>query len=149
MKMRAKNPMKAKLIAAFVAGLLVMAAGATPAGAIAVEKGGPNGETTTVNDPAITKGGGPNATGANPAHGPWCGVIEAEENGRTCARHADHPDNAAAYNDNLNAEINVGAWNSVFQSNENSAICGIWATQLEATAAGADGAELPTCEGLS
>jgi hypothetical protein len=139
--------MKTKLIAAFVAGLLGLAAGAIPAGAIAVDKG--NGGPTTVNDPGITKGGGPNADGANPAHGPWCGVIEVEENGTTCARHADHPGDNGAYNDSLVADINVGAWNSVFQSNEKSAICGIWATQDEATAAGADGAGLPTCEGLS
>jgi len=32
----------------------------------------------------------------------------------------------------------LGAWNSVFQSSENSAICGIWATDAEAAAESCD-----------
>lgn len=99
------------------------------AGAIAVEKG--NGETTTVNDPAITQGQGPNADGLNPAHGPVCGVLPEE---LPCARHADHPENPGAFANGVTDNpfgVNVGAWNAVFQSNDNSAICGIWATAEE------------------
>ena len=120
-------------IGAVAAFLVTLAVSAGVAGAIAVEKG--NGEVVTVNDPAITMGNGPNAEGLNPAHGPVCGVLP--ELGLYCARHPDHPENPGAFaspivdNPDNPFGVNVGAWNSVFQSNDNSAICGIWATGEE------------------
>ena len=135
--------MKLKIITTIAVLSMVMGLGITQAGAIAVKKG--NGDAVTVNAPDVTKGNGPNAEGANPAHGPSCGLFLDADGESECARHSGpeggvHP---AGLNDPLGAG-NLGAWNSVFQSNENSAICGIWATDAEATAAGEPGA--PTCE---
>lgn len=109
---------------------LTFVVGTGDAGAIAIEKG--NGETTTVNDPAITQGNGPNADGLNPSHGPVCGLLP--DLGLHCARHPDHPANPGAFANGVTDNpfgVNVGAWNAVFQSSDNSAICGIWATTEE------------------
>ncbi len=60
------------------------------------------------------------------AHGPLCGALP------NCPNNNSH---AGAINpgglSNPFGDVNVGAWNGVFQSNENSAICGISATADE------------------
>ncbi len=135
--------MRQKIVVLLTVAMFTMSIGIAQADAIAVQKG--NGETTTVNAPDQTQGNGPNSEGANPAHGPSCGLFLDEDGESVCARHSGpeggvHP---PGLNDPTGYG-NLGAWNSVFQSNENSAICGIWATTAEAEAAGEP--EAPTCE---
>ncbi len=102
-----------------------------PASAIAIEKGGPNGDTSVI----VPQFGHTPRPGANDAHGPACGTADAGTPDG-CANHTS-PDAAIAATavvPGLNAGINLGAWNAVFQSSEDSAICGIWATVAEAEA---------------
>jgi hypothetical protein len=117
------------LILGAIAALFTIAT-AVPASAIAVNKGGPNGEAVSVIVPQFGPHGGP-----NDAHGPACGTIDAGTPGG-CFNHSS-PDAAIAATaavPGLNAGINLGAWNAVFQSSDNSAICGIWAKTTEAEA---------------
>ena len=112
-----------------------------PASAIGIQKG--NGETMTVLDPAnlveIDEILVP--TGVSYAHGPSCDAFGGCENHES-ATAFDH----AFVNLHLTADMNFGGWNGVFQNNspEGKGICGIWATNDEAAAAGEAGA--PTCE---
>ena len=117
------------LILGAIAALFTIAT-AIPASAIAVNRG-PNGVAADVIVPQYGQGG-PEA-GPNDAHGPACG-IDAIGTALGCANHTSPAPALANALDppSLNAGINLGAWNSVFQSSENSAICGIWATVGEA-----------------
>jgi hypothetical protein len=118
------------LILGAIAALFTIAT-AIPASAIAVNKGGPNGDAVSVIVPQFGPHG-PDA-GPNNAHGPACGA-EAFGTPDGCANHTS-PAPAlanAADSPSLNGPANLGAWNAVFQSNEDSAICGIWATVGEA-----------------
>jgi hypothetical protein len=127
------------LILGAIAALFTIAT-VVPASAIAVNRG-PDGEAVEVIVPQ--EGNTPRA-GANDAHGPMCGV-EAFETAPGCANHtspASAQENALD-SPGLNAGVNLGAWNSVFQSSENSAICGIWA---EGTADARPGEEALYCD---
>jgi hypothetical protein len=128
--------MKRLLILAAIAALFTIVT-VVPASAIAVDKGGPNGDAVSVIVPQSGPQGGP-----NDAHGPACGIAESGTP-TGCANHTS-PDSAQANAGNpenathpgLNTGFNVGAWNAVFQAMENSdgntAICGIWALVEEA-----------------
>ena len=118
----------------FLVVLLVASAvtllGVGPAGAIAIEQG-PDGDATTVKNPDEANGNA--EEGLNPAHGPSCWFFNEDDG---CANNNAPADNSGeeargALADNPPG-VNVGAWNSVFVSNENSAICGVWATVEEA-----------------
>ncbi len=125
------------LILGAIAALFTIAT-AVPASAIAVDKGGPNGGAVSVIVPQFGPHGGP-----NDAHGPACGTIDAGTPDG-CFNHTS-PEAAIAATavvPGLNLGINLGAWNAVFQSSDNSAICGIWATVGEAEL----GFELLACD---
>jgi hypothetical protein len=96
-----------------------------PASAIAVNTG--NGALTAL-DPDT-------ADGANDAHGPACFSIETcVHNGSSAAAAENTVDvpGLTAKKTPLNPEeelgTNLGAWNAFFESDENSAICGITTT---------------------
>ncbi|MDG2111465.1 MAG: hypothetical protein P8N02_02490 [Actinomycetota bacterium] len=137
--------MKRALIA--LAGALVaLTVTAVPAGALAQEHG-PNKDPSTSINPA-------GETGANPAHGPAYGATIEPEPGLEvtiiCENSGENPgpnpgSHPAGLSDNPFGGLNLGAWNAFFQTRGTStSICGIWATDAEATAAGGPGA--PTCE---
>jgi hypothetical protein len=98
------------LILGAIAALFTIAT-VVPASALAV-KNDQHGPKTAV--PQFTDDGA-----FSNAHGPMCGVLP-------CPNNNSH---AGAINpgglSNPFGDVNVGAWNGVFQSNENSAICGI------------------------
>lgn len=111
--------MKLKVIAATTALLATMAISAGSVSALEIETG-PDGESFVPIDPADN--------GRNDAHGPYCGNIEEDE-GTACA-HNNAPEDGpgqhpAGLKDRTYMDLNLGAWNAFFVSNENSAICGI------------------------
>jgi hypothetical protein len=121
------------LILGAIAALFTIAT-VVPASAIAVNRG-PDGDAVSVIVPQFGPQG--EDAGANNAHGPACGDL-AFGTPDGCASHTS-PAPAlenAANSPSLNGPANLGAWNSVFQamanSDGNTAICGIWATEGEA-----------------
>lgn len=135
-----------RVLIALAGALVALMMAAVPAGALAQEHG-PNNDPSTSINPA-------GETGANPAHGPSCGATIEPEPGVEvtieCENSRENPGPNPGTNppglwDNPFGGVNLGAWNAFFQTRGTStSICGIWATDAEATAAGEEGA--PTCE---
>ena len=105
--------MKKRIISVMLAVGLISALGVAPAFAITVDTG--DGEKQVLN-PFNEDGT------ANDAHGPFCGEVEGTE--LECP-HNGSPVGAqtpAGLSENPMGGVNLGAWNGVFQSNDNSAI---------------------------
>ena len=123
------------LILGAIAALFTIAT-VVPASAVAVDTG--QGAKTVV--PQFNEDGA-----FSNAHGPLCG------DGLGCPNNNSHA--GAIFPGGLEnpfGDANVGAWNGVFQSNEESAVCGITATTAEVPDFGGNDLELillaNTCE---
>jgi hypothetical protein len=142
--------MKLKVFAATTALLATMAISAGSTSALEIDTGPKDdGETKTQIDPVVWDDAdgdipappdpgeqGDTDVGRHNAHGPWCGnIAEAEGEGSCTNNKAPHRDvplappgfegRGLSTLDPELPDLNLGAWNAYFLSNDKSAICGI------------------------
>jgi len=104
-----------------IAALFILTA--APAFGIAVETG-PDKSAQTVLDNETD----PPDVESHNAHGPICGALN-DAGEKPCPNNKSKAGaiTPGGLSDNPMGGVNLGAWTSVFQSNENSAICGVTA----------------------